>query len=497
MKKKTFKKLMSLLVAASMLATLAGCGADETTTPSSEEKSSEVVEKSSEEAVNSEVKEEEPAEDITLRLYSRDAAGTDLAEVNEAISAYVKEKLGFGIEIVQFGRGEYAKKMPLALIGSEQVDLFFTGGDDYVNYARAGALYDMTDVLADYPTLEECVYDDLLEGAKIDGRLYGMPTQKEIGNSWGYVISKEFAEEIGFDYTKATTLADMEEYIAAAYKDGRYGIMGLGNEPYMMWYDHSHQINGMFLMPADEGNDEIYHWWMSEEAEEFVVMMKDWVESGAMPADAMTNTSHGWEQEKWGARIICWSPQALEDWQVYVPMSTAWCVNGRASMTAIAAKSEYPEQCMQFLELWYTDAEFAKLFFNGIEGVNYNMVDGKVQKSDTWTSQYVFQTYLGGNMLITPLLVGDPDNKWELYEEFNAGCKLAKTATFVPDTTPVAAEIAAINAAVDEYKKVLGFGASEDPLATLEELRTALKDAGVEKVVAEFQAQWDAYKAAK
>ena len=227
MKKKTFKKLMSLLVAASMLATLAGCGADETTTPSSEEKSSEVVEKSSEEAVNSEVKEEEPAEDITLRLYSRDPAGTDLAEVNEAISAYVKEKLGFGIEIVQFGRGEYDKKMPLALIGSEQVDLFFAGGDDYVNYARAGALYDMTDVLADYPTLEECVYDDLLEGAKIDGRLYGMPTQKEIGNSWGCVISKEFAEEIGFDYTKATTLADMEEYIAAAYKDGRYGIMGI------------------------------------------------------------------------------------------------------------------------------------------------------------------------------------------------------------------------------------------------------------------------------
>lgn len=497
MRKKTVKKVMSLLVAASMLLTMAGCGSNETPKASSEEKSSEVVESSSVAEASSEVKEEVPVEDITLRLFAADAAGTDLAKVNEAIDAYVREKLGFGLEIVQYGSGEYAKKMPLALIGSEQVDMFYTSGDDYVNYARAGALYDMTDALADYPALEEAVYDDLLEGAKIDGRLYAMPTQKEIGNSWGYVISKEFAEEIGFDYENAKTLADMEEYIAAAYKDGRYGIMGLGNEATMMWYDHSHALTGMFMMPAEEGNDEIYYWWMSEEAEEFVVMMKEWVESGAMPADAMTNTSYGWDQDTWGARVICWSPQTLADWQYYVPMSEAWILNGRGSMTAIAAKSQYPEQCMQFLEMWYTDAEFAKLFFNGIEGEHYNMVDGKVQKTDTATKQYFFQTWRGGNMLITPLMAGDADNKWELYEEFNAQCKLAKTATFVADTTPVAAEIAAVNAALDEYKKVLNFGASEDPLATLEEFRTALKDAGVEKVVAELQAQWDAYKAAQ
>jgi putative aldouronate transport system substrate-binding protein len=90
------------------------------------------------------------------------------------------------------------------------------------------------------------------------------------------------------------------------------------------------------------------------------------------------------------------------------------------------------------------------------------------------------------------LLVGESDDKKEQYEEFNENAKVAVTCGFYFDTTNVEAEVAAIQTVYDEYQNLLEWG-FYDPDVYLPQFQEALKKAGIEKVMAELQEQYDAW----
>ena len=84
----------------------------------------------------------------------------------------------------------------------------------------------------------------------------------------------------------------------------------------------------------------------------------------------------------------------------------------------------------------------------------------------------------------------------EKYEEFNDNAIKSKALGFVFDTTPVKAEAAAVQAVMDEYRLPLENGVI-DPDENLPKFRQALKDAGIDTVIAEKQRQLDEWAATK
>jgi len=73
---------------------------------------------------------------------------------------------------------------------------------------------------------------------------------------------------------------------------------------------------------------------------------------------------------------------------------------------------------------------------------------------------------------------------------------LSCTAGFFFDETKVAAEIAAIDAVYEEYQRLMDHG-FYDPAEYLPIFQERLASAGIDKVVAECQAQYDAWLASK
>ena len=71
-----------------------------------------------------------------------------------------------------------------------------------------------------------------------------------------------------------------------------------------------------------------------------------------------------------------------------------------------------------------------------------------------------------------------------------------KTVGFAFDSEPVATQIAQCSAVAEEYLPALNCGAV-DVDSTLEAFNAALKDAGVEQIIAEMQSQIDAWLATK
>ena len=113
------------------------------------------------------------------------------------------------------------------------------------------------------------------------------------------------------------------------------------------------------------------------------------------------------------------------------------------------------------------------------------------------TSGYTLSaTYAFGNRYLSYIWNTDPEDLNEKYEEFNDNAIKSKALGFVFDTTPVKAEAAAVQAVMDEYRLPLENGVI-DPDENLPKFRQALKDAGIDTVIAEKQRQIDEWAATK
>ena len=81
--------------------------------------------------------------------------------------------------------------------------------------------------------------------------------------------------------------------------------------------------------------------------------------------------------------------------------------------------------------------------------------------------------------------------EWE--EKIQEGVGSEKFTGFVMDTSSITTEVAACTNAKQQYGWPLELGYTDDVEASIEEYRTAMQAAGIDKVIEECQKQLDAY----
>ena len=169
-------------------------------------------------------------------------------------------------------------------------------------------------------------------------------------------------------------------------------------------------------------------------------------------------------------------------------MTSSWVISAKADPETVDA-------CMRFVELLATDTTFADMYAWGIEGVNFKYNEnGQVSKiADTgynnnlWTCTSVFAA--------TPLDTEDPD-KHEIYRQDNDKAVSTPVTGFRFDSEKTDAEVSALSNVEKEYTNLLEYG-FYDPAEYLQKFLDARKAAGIDKVIAEMQAQYDAWAANK
>ena len=147
--------------------------------------------------------------------------------------------------------------------------------------------------------------------------------------------------------------------------------------------------------------------------------------------------------------------------------------------------------------LLYTDSKLADMYTFGIEGEDFTYdANGHVEQT---SEKYNHSMWESASATVVTPLANEPDNKAELYKDFNGGANTSSAAGFRFDKTPVAAQFSACQNVFEQYGFPLengGFAAS-DVEATIEAYQAALDEAGYQDILAEFTAQYDAWKAAK
>lgn len=490
------KKLIALLLAVLTLLTMfAGCGKKET--PAADASSDEEI--------------------VKLKLVTRVGSWPDQELVQEEMNKILREKIGVEVELGFIGLGEYDQNVKTMMAGGDDIDIVFTSNfaNDYYSGVSKGAFLPLDDLLKEYaPQSYANIPEKFWDGVRVDGKIYGFINYQIIATQYGVAARADLLEESGFDLSTVKKPEDLEPFLEYA-KNADPSIIPLemsktGMFTYLETFYGFDQI-GADSMPGavrfDDDSLTVVNMYASEEFAEYCNLMRDWYQKGYMIADAATFTAVA-DQRKTGRIAACINPikpgveaefaanyanemtvQALSTPFV----TTTGCTN---SMNAIMRTCKNPEKAMQFLELLNTDAELNNLLNFGIEGKHYNKISDNQIELIPDSGYCPNRAWTFGTAFLSYYLPGQATDTWDQTKAMNEEAVSAPTLGFTFDPTNVQSEIAQCASVYEEYAPSLITG-SVDPAKVLPEFLDKLESAGASKIIAEEQAQIDAWLASK
>lgn len=439
-----------------------------------------------------------------IKWYMIGTPQNDTAQVMEEINKYTEEKINATINLTQIDWGDYDQKMQVIISSGEPFDIAYTTGGTYVQDTQKGAFKSLDTLLdKEGKELKELLNPALIEGARVDGELYGIPSNKEAAGQRVFTFNKRLVEEYDFDISEVKTLADLEPMLKVI-KENEPSITPIATfNPYLP-FDYIYDEEMPFGFPLEGNRDEVVNQFETDEAMEVFKIMHDYFKAGYIKSDAATSKD-SWplDVENWFVRMgesqpyadLLWSRSA--NYQVVsVPIEDPVTFNSSVTgaIQAISITSANPEKAMEFLNLLNTDEYLRNLVDKGIEGVHYEKnEDGTISDLPARIERYNMPTYALGNHFNLYLYEDDPADKWEEFEAFNESAETSPTLGFHFDSDPVRTEIASISNVSKQFYPAIASG-SVDPEDSIPSFNKKLKDAGIDIVLEEIQKQYDEWE---
>ena len=510
------KKIIALLLALVMILSLVACGNNnEPASDPNAGNDAPAADAGNEDAAGS----EEPGlydEHVTLTYCFPDGMGVaghaNWDAIAAAVNEITEEKINATINIELIPLGEYTDKMNMKFMSGEEFDVCFTGAwNPYATAVAQGAYAELTaDVLNTYaPELMEVLNPAAWAAVTVDGKIYGAPLQQIYVRQNAMRFNVEMAKSYGFDYTSVTKLEDMEPYFEMLKADGVDKIFHTANNEIID--NHISQLGfDVFVSNTTPGavkyrDDSItvVNQFASEEFIALARLMKKWNDAGYIHPEAIlgTNSYNDFAVDtnpayKPGGDATETVNRGYEI--ASVPFGDAVLTTSAITATnlAVGATSKNVERAVAFINLLNTDAELLNLLCHGIEGVDYEFVDAenKVIKGieGGYPGNYSF---LVGNVFNEYYTDPSQVGSWEETAEINNNADGSCILGFSFNAEPVSSEIAACQAIVAEHLPAICCGEVDDADAAVQAMNDALEAAGLSAVLAEMQAQVDAWKA--
>lgn len=217
--KKNWKRIASLLVASTMLVSLAGCSKSDsennsTSTPTPTQATTNTTDNTQatttpEATVDEVVKPEK----ITVMV---NGTLLDVASGQNEFVARFKEITGVELEIIQPDHNTYYDQVALAFTSNSVPDVLILGAQQYAAYATEGALWDMTEAWNNSESKASGRIDEsYVDANKIDGALYGITPAS--GNGCITYVRKDWLDNLGM--AVPTTYAEYVEMLRAFTED--------------------------------------------------------------------------------------------------------------------------------------------------------------------------------------------------------------------------------------------------------------------------------------
>ncbi|MGY3748813.1 ABC transporter substrate-binding protein [Vagococcus acidifermentans] len=442
---------------------------------------------------------------VNLTWYITGIPQKDIDKVNEAVNEYTAEKYDLTVTLNQIDWGEYDQKMSALVNAGEKFDLAFTaswlGGFNYLTNARKGGFLDLTEYLeTDNKELKDTLDEKFWKGAEIDGKIYVIPTQKEIAATEFFVFNKELVDKYKVPYEDIKTYDDLEPWLEKIKKEENIFPWYM-SEGYKNPYEFD-ELNTSVGINLEGDQDKITDYYFEEPYIERVKKIREFMQKGYINENAALAKQTDIVGKDWFVTSTVMGPldtATVEDQvkkEVVVTQMTDSIVTNASAVgagTVVGANTEHPEEAMKLLEAVNTDPVLMNLLAYGIEDVHYEKTGDDTIKWLDAHSNYTTPYYMFGNYFNLYHAEGAPTDEWEILKEYNENATPSPALGFNFDTTSVTTQIAALNNVQEEFKNLINTG-SVDPDENLEKMEEKMKAAGLEQVITEMQKQYDEWK---
>lgn len=450
-----------------------------------------------------------------------------LARIEAAVNEIAREEAGVEISFRTIDAYDSFATYPLWLSQGECIDLMVLNYQDIQGYIKGGQLLPLDELLDQYGSGIQAIIDsnvDIASGTTMDGKIYGLTVPTKgfgSGTGGGLWISRHYLEEADFPYEEekiysldeiSILLARLKELYPDKYPLGQV-TSGNTFSTHNFFYGMLNPFgSGGTSGILDEETGRIINFYETEAYYDFLQRMRDWYQRGYIYPDAAYTGFSNLELMRSG-EVLCIphvsapgivTAEGVGEEVVCLRLSeivNAGDSSGsRGIFWVIPATCQYPEQAMAFLNLMYTDSRVVNLLAWGEEGKDYRFLDeaeGVIAHPEGVTSEdadYFNPLGLYGDMRLAYSMGSNELNKQ--LEEYAKSTKHIgeEYEGFLFDETPVTMEAWQVQQVLERYLPVLECGCVdlEENYATF---LSALKDAGIETVIAEKQRQLDAWLA--
>lgn len=446
-----------------------------------------------------------------------------LLRIENAINEIAREEAGVEISFCTVDANDSFSIYPVWLSQGERIDLMVLNYQDIQSYIKNGQLMKLDSLLEQYGggicELMDAG-DNLTSGTMAGGSVYGIAVASEAGGYGGGLwVSKRCIEETGFRYDaeKIYTLDEVDDLLGRLkelYPD-KYplGQITSGNtfSAFNFFCGMQDSIGGGDISAiVDEATGRMINFYETEEYRMFLERMRKWFECDYIYPDAaytgfsnielmrsgdvlsipLTSNPGIITAEDVGEEVVCLRLSEI----VEVPNSS------RGTFWVIPATCQNPENAMKFLNLMYTDARIVNLLTWGEEGRDYLFIDeeeGVISYPEGVTqdnADYNNPLGLYGDKRLAYSLGSNELKKQQ--ENYRKSTKPLeqKYVGFFFDESSVSTEAWRVRQVLNRYLPVLECGCvdlEENYAAFL----SALKEAGIETIIAERQHQLDMWLA--
>lgn len=453
----------------------------------------------------------------------------DQVEVEEAMNKILAAKIGAKIKLHPYGFTEAGQKINLVLQSGEACDLISVGQFvAYVPAASSGGLLALDDLLPKYaPNLVKRFKPEWFDAARVAGKIYNAPNYNGWTSYAGFWARSDLIEKYKFDWKNTKTWEDWEPLFDQIVQNEK-GVTPLLSSDFwgQFWYPSYYGYD-----PIDESigsgrggsligvnvNDTARQVQLVLDTPEYRKMLDlahKWYGKGYVLKDIIPDNDMGAKRSelKFGAFMFPgtgdFSTKAMADTEwAAVPIytqhlqpATILTTNIGRTGYAVCATSKHPDLAVKFIEEMNQDADLLNLINFGIEGKHWAWKDqankvielnpGKPLDQSTWLPNAYWEFGDRRNLYLTdPTDVG----VWDRIDQGINAAKISPLMGFTFDPTPVKNDIAAVNTVAEEYEG-LTRGMVDDIDAKLAEYKAKLKQAGIDKIIAEAQKQIDAWE---
>ena len=438
-------------------------------------------------------------------------------KVEDQLNDYLLNTLheDFKVHLVITAIGDYFQKIPMELAsgGDEAPDVVqvFSVSD----WANQGYILPLDDYLDKElkPTYD--MIEEIMGSGKVGGKTYMMPRYFGTVLDWKFIYNKELVDDSGVDVTKAHDLDSLAEVLAelkVVYPDEHFLV-------YCNQFDRilqaPMQTSQVGTYTATVGNDtKLYNYYETDAFKKAIEMAYDFRQKGYADPEGSANTlSHDAVVMGGSSKgvIMGHSNDVDSIAQMFTQSNTYGATFGAVTIgidnkttdtlgIGIAHYCKNPDKAAKFINLLYTDAFVWQTIIFGAEGQDY-----------VWNADHTAVNYPDGldfnsvpyNCIYSCGMIGNGFDYFLTYESGNESGSngeygkilFEKAATpplygFIPDSTNVMNETTAVSNVVEQYSDVLLYG-DVNPADKYPEFLAALKDAGIDKIVAEYQSQAD------